>query len=63
MRSNRKFNEFKANLDAEYTDAIKKHEESKLVSKKRSSSIFSWLSPTNKRRRGDENEEDEDDSP
>ena len=58
---NRKFDEFKANLDAEYADALKKHEEAKAASKKRSSGIFSWLSPSNKRRRGGDEEAEEED--
>ena len=58
---NRKFDEFKANLDAEYADALKKHEEAKAASKKRSSGIFSWLSPSNKRRRGGDEEDEEED--
>jgi hypothetical protein len=57
---NKKYNEFKANLDSEYAEALRKHEEAKASSKKRSSSIFGWLSPNKRSRRGGEEEDDDD---
>lgn len=57
---NKKYKEFKANLDSEYAEALRKHEEAKASSKKRSSSIFGWLSPNKRSRRGGEEEDDDD---
>lgn len=57
---NKKYNEFKANLDSEYAEALRKHEEAKASSKKRSSSIFGWLSPNKRSRRGGDEEDDDD---
>ena len=39
--------------------ALRKHEEAKASSKKRSSSIFGWLSPNKRSRRGGEEEDDD----
>ena len=55
----KQFMEFKANLDAEYAEAVNKHKEEQSSSKKRSSSIFGWLSPS-KRRREDHHDDDSD---
>lgn len=56
----RKFDEFQTNLDSEYHDALAKARTAKESSKKRSSSIFGWLSP-NKRGRHDGDDEDDED--
>ena len=55
---NKKFDEFRMNLDAEYQEALKKRDSAK--SRKRGSGIFEWLSPS-KRRRADGGDDDDDD--